>query len=293
MNATKKETDLIARLERIAAANPNLFKLEIEHDPGERLEIKVKFSDSHPLTYKRERLAAFVTVNVFSTLYTRSASARGSARFSVMRGDNLEKVTKVDFFRALAFEVESGNYHAERIAQESKESQKTQYDQTTLEESESGIIRVFGRNHGGTWEGIGSTSSKSEAVDIALDWGREFLPSVSEPETLTVDRNPDPKPAAAKLVKVAALISILREMAEFYEYEAGRMFHASPGDIAEFSRGSMSAQSAAAIAKAHPELFTYRRAHRKTCQGCLASRAAAGYYPARIGWTVTKGEQGN
>jgi hypothetical protein len=52
---------------------------------------------------------------------------------------------------------------------------KTQYDETTIEESESGILRIYGRNEGGEWEGIGSTSSKSEAVDIAMDWGKTLI----------------------------------------------------------------------------------------------------------------------
>lgn len=52
---------------------------------------------------------------------------------------------------------------------------KTQYDETGIEESESGIFRIYGRNEGRLWEGIGSTSSKSEAVDIALDWGKTLI----------------------------------------------------------------------------------------------------------------------
>ena len=52
---------------------------------------------------------------------------------------------------------------------------KTQYDETTIEESESGILRIYGRNEGGEWEGIGSTSSKSESVDIAMDWGKTLI----------------------------------------------------------------------------------------------------------------------
>jgi hypothetical protein len=52
---------------------------------------------------------------------------------------------------------------------------KTQYDETSIEESESGILRIYGRNEGGEWEGIGSTASKSEAVDIAMDWGKTLI----------------------------------------------------------------------------------------------------------------------
>ncbi len=44
------------------------------------------------------------------------------------------------------------------------------YDETVIEESDSGIHRVYGRNDGGAWEGIGSTASKSEAIDIQADW---------------------------------------------------------------------------------------------------------------------------
>ncbi len=118
MKVTKKETDLIASLERIAAKNTGVYKLEIEHQPGEYLAIQVKFSDSHPLTHKRERLAAMVTVFVTNRVHPRSAAARGAARFHVMRGDNLDKVTQADFFRALTFETETAAYHADRIAKE-------------------------------------------------------------------------------------------------------------------------------------------------------------------------------
>jgi hypothetical protein len=52
---------------------------------------------------------------------------------------------------------------------------KTQYDETTIEESESGILRIYGRNEGGEWEGIGCTSSFSEAVDTAMDWGKKLI----------------------------------------------------------------------------------------------------------------------
>lgn len=52
---------------------------------------------------------------------------------------------------------------------------KTQYDETSIEESESGIFRIYGRNEGKEWEGIGSTSSKFEALDIAMDWGKKLI----------------------------------------------------------------------------------------------------------------------
>jgi hypothetical protein len=52
---------------------------------------------------------------------------------------------------------------------------KTLYDETSIEESESGILRIYGRKEGGEWEGIGSTASKSEAVDIAMDWGKKLI----------------------------------------------------------------------------------------------------------------------
>jgi hypothetical protein len=52
---------------------------------------------------------------------------------------------------------------------------KTLYDETSIEESESGILRIYGRKEGGAWEGIGSTASKSEAVDIAMDWGKKLI----------------------------------------------------------------------------------------------------------------------
>jgi hypothetical protein len=82
------------------------------------------------------------------------------------------------------------------------------------------------------------------------------------------------------------LINVLRKMAAEYKYETGRVFIVSPREIFEYINGKSSVQRIAAVAKAHPELVGYKAGYRKTCQGCAASRAAAGYYEAKIKWTV-------
>jgi hypothetical protein len=84
------------------------------------------------------------------------------------------------------------------------------------------------------------------------------------------------------------LLSVLRKMAEFYEYDAGRVLTVSPREIAEFINHKSNPQRIAAVAKAHPEIVSYRPSYRKTYQGCMASRAAAGYYEAQIKWTVSR-----
>ena len=82
------------------------------------------------------------------------------------------------------------------------------------------------------------------------------------------------------------LVNVLRKMAAEYEYKTGRVFIVSPREISEYINGKSSVQRIAAVAKAHPELVGYRAGYRKTCQGCMASRAAAGYYEAKIKYTV-------
>ena len=82
------------------------------------------------------------------------------------------------------------------------------------------------------------------------------------------------------------LVNVLCKMAAEYGYESGRVFMVSPREMAEFLNGRSSIQRIVAVAKAHPELVNYYSGYHKYCQGCLASRAAAGYYEAKIKWTV-------
>ena len=81
------------------------------------------------------------------------------------------------------------------------------------------------------------------------------------------------------------LVNVLRKMAAEYKYKTGRVFIVSPREISEYINGKSSVQRIAA-AKSHPELVGYKPGYRKTCQGCMASRAAAGYYEAKIKYTV-------
>lgn len=50
------------------------------------------------------------------------------------------------------------------------------YDQATIEESASGMMTVYVRNAGEIWKVIGRTSSKSEAIDNALDNANDIIP---------------------------------------------------------------------------------------------------------------------
>lgn len=54
------------------------------------------------------------------------------------------------------------------------------YRETCIGTSESGRMTVYGRNsEGEDWKSIGSTFSKSEAIDTAMDWGDTFLDKIN------------------------------------------------------------------------------------------------------------------
>ena len=82
------------------------------------------------------------------------------------------------------------------------------------------------------------------------------------------------------------LVNVLRKMATGYECKTGQILIVSPREISEYIDGKSSVQRIVAVAKAHPELVGYKAGYRKTYQGCMASRNAAGYYEAKIEYTV-------
>ena len=49
------------------------------------------------------------------------------------------------------------------------------FSETAIEESSSGMLRIYGINQGSDWQVIGSTLSKSEAIDIALNQGAKLV----------------------------------------------------------------------------------------------------------------------
>jgi hypothetical protein len=49
------------------------------------------------------------------------------------------------------------------------------YDETSIHEAESGLVTVYGRNIGDAWTSICRTTSKSDAIDTAMDWGTTFV----------------------------------------------------------------------------------------------------------------------
>ena len=49
------------------------------------------------------------------------------------------------------------------------------FDETSIHEAKSGLVTVYGRNIGDAWTLICRTTSKSDAIDTAMDWGMTFV----------------------------------------------------------------------------------------------------------------------
>ena len=96
------------------------------------------------------------------------------------------------------------------------------YDETTIEESESGILRVYGRNVHNKWEGIGSTPSKSEAINIAMEWGTLITSPVSIGEYYEYDLEPsEPMLADNRPGKQKVRIADVTAAGVCFDFKAG------------------------------------------------------------------------